>query len=269
MNLGEYEQEQIRAINEWRMERPNVVNTALSYVMFPISIFIQAIVPKSALRSAIDGTSWAAEWLADEGDILRKGEVSDIDVLKSKGLMLSDKLANEIHNWAIGIASAEGVGSGTLGIYGLALDIPFIITFALRTVHKVGLCYGYRTKDEKNKRFVLALLSAAGANTTNEKAEAVKMLRAIDVMIAKQTVKTIAEKTAQQQLGKEAVLISMNKLGRQLGINITKRKALQAVPAIGAVVGGSVNAWFINDVGWAARRAFQERWLIENNMIEV
>jgi DNA-binding transcriptional regulator YhcF (GntR family) len=115
----------------------------------------------------------------------------------------------------------------------------------------------------------LALLSAAGANTTNEKAEAVKMLRAIDVMIAKQTVKTIAEKAAQQQLGKEAVLISMNKLGRQLGINITKRKALQAVPAIGAVVGGSVNAWFINDVGWAARRAFQERWLIENNMIEV
>jgi hypothetical protein len=239
VNPGEYEKEQIRAINEWRMENPTVINTALSYVMFPISIFIQAIIPESALRGAIDGTSAAAEWLAVEGDILRKGEVSDIDAL------------------------------GMLGIYGLALDIPFILTFALRTIHKIGLCYGYKTKDAKNKQFVLALLSAAGANTANEKAEAVKILRAIDVMIAKQTLKTIAEKAAQQQLGKEAVLISMNNLARQLGLNITKRKALQAIPVIGAVVGGSVNAWFIRDVGWAARRAFQERWLIENSMIEV
>lgn len=269
MNPGEYEEEQIRAINEWRMEKPTVINTALSYVMFPISIFIQAIVPESAVRGAIDGTSTAAEWLTDEGDIQCKGEVSDIGVLKSKSLRLSDKLANEIHNWAIGIASAEGVGSGMLGIYGLAMDIPFIITFALRTIHKIGLCYGYKIKDEKNKHFVLVLLSAAGANTATEKAEAVKILRAIDVMIAKQTLKTIAEKTVQQQLSKEAVLISMKNLGRQLGLNITQRKALQAIPAIGAVVGGSVNAWFINDVGWAARRAFQERWLIDNHMIEV
>jgi len=267
--LGEYEKEQIRAINIWRTEKPTVVNTALSYVIFPISIFLQAIVPESAMRGAIDGTSAAAEWLADEGDILRKGEVSDIDVLKSKGLLLSDQLANEIHNWAIGIASAEGAGLGMLGIYGLALDIPFILTFALRTIHKIGLCYGYKTKDEKNKHFVLAILSAAGANTANEKAEAVKILRAIDVMVAKQTLKVVAEKAAQRQLGKEAVLISMKNLGRQLGINISERKVLQAIPAIGAFVGGSVNAWFIKDVGWAARRAFQERWLIENSMIEV
>jgi len=267
MNLAEYEKEQIRAINEWRMEKPTVINTALGYVMFPISIFIQTIVPKSAIRSAMDGTSAAAEWFADEGDILRKGEVSDIEVLKSKGLMLSDKLANEIHNWAIGIASAEGVGSGSLGIFGLAIDIPFIITFALRTIHKIGFCYGYKTKYEENKHFILALLSAASANTANEKAEAVKILRAIDVIVVKQTLKNV--KVAQQQLVKEAVIISMNTLVRQLGLNITKRKALQAIPAIGAVVGGSVNAWFIKDVGWAARRAFQERWLIENDMIEV
>jgi hypothetical protein len=182
---------------------------------------------------------------------------------------LSDQLANEIHNWAIGIASAEGVSSGMWGIYGLALDIPFIITFALRTIHKIGLCYGYRNKDEKGKCFVLALLSVAGANTVSEKTEAVKLLRAIDVMIAKQTMKAVVEKAVQQQVGKEAVLLSMKNLGRQLGINITERKVLQAIPAIGAAVGGSVNAWFINDVAWAARRAFQERWLIENDRIAV
>jgi hypothetical protein len=264
---GEYEKAQIRAIDEWKKEQPGGINTALGFVMFPISVLIQAIVPRTAIRDVLRSASATAEKLADEGDVMRKGSVLEIEVLRKKDLRLSDQLANEIHNWAIGIASAEGVGSGMCGIYGLAMDIPFVITFALRTIHKIGLCYGYRNKDEKGKTFVLALLSAASANTVNEKAEAVKLLRAIDVMIAKQTMKTVVEKAVQQQIGKEAVLLSMKNLGRQLGINITERKVLQAIPVIGAAVGGSVNAWFINDVAWAARRAFQERWLIENDRI--
>ena len=69
------------------------------------------------------------------------------------------------------------------------------------------------------------------------------------------------------QFSKEAVILSLEKLSTQLGINITERKILQTIPAIGAVVGGSVNGWFLNDVAWAARRGFQERWLIENNRI--
>jgi len=79
----------------------------------------------------------------------------------------------------------------------------------------------------------------------------------------------VTEKALERQLAKEAVMIGVKNLGRQLGINITERKILLAIPAIGAVVGASVNGWFINDVSWAARRAFQERWLIENNGIDV
>jgi hypothetical protein len=207
--------------------------------------------------------------LTDEGDVRRKGGVSEIDELRTKDLRLSDKLANEIHNWAVGLAAAEGVGSGFGGILGLALDIPFIITFALRTIHKIGLCYGYQAKDEKGRHFVLALLSVAGANTAGEKAEAIKILRAIDLMVAKRTLKTVAEKAVLRQLSKEAALISMEKLSGQMGINLTERKVLQAIPAIGATVGGSVNGWFLNDVSWAARRAFQERWLIENKKMAI
>jgi hypothetical protein len=268
-NLGEYQKEQIRAIEEWKNEKPPVIVSAFGVVMFPISLLIQTFVPRSAIRRAISGTSWAAERFADEGDVMRKGGVSEIEALRTKDLKLSDKLANEVHNWAIGIASAEGVGLGIWGIYGLMLDIPFIITFALRTIHKIGLCYGYKSKDEKGRQFVLALLSAAAANTASERVDAVKMLRAIDVMIAKQTLKRVTEKAVERQLAKETVMISVKNLGKKLAINITERKILQAIPAIGAVVGASVNGWFINDVSWAARRAFQERWLIENNWIDV
>lgn len=267
MNLESYEKEQIRAIAKWKEEKPSVVRSALGFVLFPISVTLQSIIPRAAIRKALDGTSTAAQWLVDEGDIRRKGEVPEIEELRTKDLKLSDTLANEVHNWAIGLAAAEGVGSGFWGFLGLAVDIPFIITFALRTIHKIGLCYGYQTHDEKDRDFILALLSVAGANTFNEKAEAVKILRAIDILIAKQTIKTVYEKAVLQQLSKETVLISLEKLSGQLGLNITERKILQTIPAIGAAVGGSVNGWFLNDVAWAARRGFQERWLIENNRV--
>ena len=123
---GEYEKEQIRAIDEWKKEQPGGINTALGFVMFPISVLIQAIVPRKAIRDVLRSASATAERLADEGDVMRKGEVLEIEVLSKKDLRLSDQLANEIHNWAIGIASAEGVGIGMCGPQ--AAQDRFIVT---------------------------------------------------------------------------------------------------------------------------------------------
>jgi len=40
----------------------------------------------------------AAEWFADEGDVMRKGGVSEIDALRAKDLKASDRLAKEVHS---------------------------------------------------------------------------------------------------------------------------------------------------------------------------
>ena len=34
------------------------------------------------------------------------------------------------------------------------------------------------------------------------------------------------------------------------------------------MVGGSANGWWMKEVGWAARRAFQERWLLDAGKLE-
>ena len=60
--------------------------------------------------------------------------------------------------------------------------------------------------------------------------------------------------------------------GKVFGCNYgwdAKRAAMKVIPVIGGVVGGAVNGAFIRDIGWAARRAFQERWLKENKKIEL
>jgi hypothetical protein len=266
-NLSSYEQEQLGEIKKWKAEEPGVISQAFGVAMEPMAWLIRKVVPQSAIRAVLDFANSTAEWLTDTSDIKRDGEVQQITDLRYKDLKLSDKLANEVHNWAIGIAVAEGAATGAGGIFTTPVDIPAIITIALRTIHKIGLCYGHECVSKENKDFVLAIMAASGANSMEEKAASLSVLRSLEVILIKQTWKSMTEKTAQQQLSKEAAIIGLRNLAKQLGINITKRRALASIPIIGAFIGGSVNGWYIKEVGWAARRAFQERWLIENDKL--
>lgn len=259
-----YEGQQLHAIKAWQDEKPGVLSQALGMVAKPMAWFMTKIIPEAAIRGALSASNTAARWMTDTADIVRDAHVEAIADLKDKDLELSDRLADEVHNWAIGIAAVEGTATGFFGVFSVPVDVPAIITLALRTIHKIGVCYGYECKTERDEQFVLGILSASGSNSMDEKVAALATLKAIQMALLSQTWKTMAEKAAQSQLSKEAVLISIRSLAKQLGINITKRKALAAIPVVGAAIGGTVNGCYIKDVGWAARRMFQERWLKDN-----
>jgi hypothetical protein len=265
--LTSYEKRQVEGIKRWKGEEPSVVNKMFGLAVEPLAWVVRKVVPGAAMKAALDFASAAGQWLADSQDILRDGQVKEISELRHKDLKIADKLADVVHNWAIGIGVGEGAATGAFGIFGAPADIPAIITIAMRTIHKIGLCYGYECDTEADRKFVLGILAASGANSLEEKIAALATIRAIEVTIAKQTWKAMAEKAAQSQISKEAAIIGIRNLAKQLGVNITKRRALASIPGIGALVGGSVNGWYIKDVGWAVRRAFQERWLIDNQKV--
>ncbi|EAX47806.1 cation-transporting ATPase, E1-E2 family [Thermosinus carboxydivorans Nor1] len=231
--LTPYETSQISLIRDWKNQEPWVISKTFGIVVSPLSWVVRNLIPEAVIRGVLDGANAVSQYFADCNDIKRDGQVNSIKELRTKDLQLSDKLANEVHNWAIGLAAAEGVGTGLIGLPGMVADIPAIITIALRTIHKIALCYGYEVETKEDKDFILGILAASGANTVKEKISALYTLRTIEVMIAR----------------------------------TTKRKALQAIPAIGLLIGCSANAWYIKEVGWAARRAYQERWLIDNHKI--
>jgi hypothetical protein len=267
MNLSPYEKTQLAEIATWRAQVPSVASRALGLALSPFTWLIRKIIPAAAIRSVLDFSSALAVWLTDTKDILRDSGLTSIAELKTHDLETSDALANEVHNWAIGVATTEGGVAGAVGLPGLALDIPAVIVLALRTIHKVGACYGYEVKSKSDKDFILAVLAESGANDMQEKVAALTALREIEVSLAKQSWKKIAETAAASSITKEAGIIGIKSLARQLGINLTKRKALQAIPLVGTVVGASVNGWYLKEVGWSARRAFQERWLLENRKL--
>lgn len=267
MQLSRYELEQLRAIEAWKNEEPGVASMAIGLAASPVMWLVKELIPENAIRAVLEGCNELAHSLTDRNDILIDAGVSRISELKRKELSLCDDLADNVHNWAIGIAMAEGGVAGALGLFGIAVDIPATIILALRTIHKIGLCYGFEPKNEMDKKFAFGILAAAGANSMEEKVKAILLLEGIKTIVAKQAWKVIAEKAMRNPLGKEGAIIAVKNLAKQLGINLTKRKILQAIPVIGGVIGASVNGWFIKDVGWAARRAFQEKWLLENRKI--
>lgn len=266
--MNEYESKQSQEIEKWKKEEPSVISNITGVLMKPVTWLVEAVVPQKAIEGALQASDHLAEALTDKDDIVRDGNVSSIEELQTKDLKLSDNLANTVHNWAVGIAGAEGAAAGAAGLAGLIVDIPTLITMSLRVIHKIALCYGFEVKTKEDHDRVFAIMSAAGSNTAAEKTAAVAVLTHLNVMIAKSTWKSLAQKAAANKYGKEAAILGIKQLAKQLGINITKRKAAQAVPVIGAGVGAAMNIAFINDIAWAARRIYQEKWLITNGHIE-
>lgn len=261
--MNDYEKLQIREINNWQNLEPNMFSQLLVSTTLPFSWLIQKIIPNKIMNSVIEGINEMGNRFADQDDIIRKGDVQVIADLKHKDLELSDQLAGSVDKWAIGLAVVEGAATGAGGFLSITVDIPLIITLAFRTIHKVGLCYGYEYNSDIDKQYICSILSASGANSVSEKAAALTALRSLASISTTQTVETLAEKSARKKIANESTIITLKKLSHQLGINFSKRKALQLLPAVGAIVGGSVNGWFISDVANAARRSFQQRWLDE------
>lgn len=259
-----YEKAEAASIQKWENEEPGVLTQASGFVSKPIVWLAQKLVPQKAIEGALNIANAVGSALADKSDILRDGGVSKISDLKNAKLEVCDGIANSVHNWALAFATAEGGTAGFFGLAGMAVDIPALVTFSLRSIHKIGLCYGYETISHEDEKFVFSVLSAAGANTHAEKMSAITTMRAIQQMIMKTTWKKMAETASEKTFSKEAGVLAIKALAKQLGINITKRKALQMIPFIGAGIGAAMNAQYINDICWAARRSFQKRWLDEN-----
>lgn len=152
----------------------------------------------------------------------------------------------------------------------MAADIPFIITLAFRTIHKIGLCYGFEHVSEEDNQRIFSIMALAGANSMKEKQVALLTLKQIQVLILKNTWKHLTKKAAENQFSREGGIMALKVLAKTLGVNLTKRKALQAIPMIGLGVGAAVNASYLDDVSWAARRVFQEARLSEKyEIIEI
>ncbi len=244
------------SIAAWRAQEPGVVSYILGLAAAPLSWIVHLLVPDSAIQGTLNGLDWCM-----------KHSLSGQSAKDPESLAECDHAANITVDLHIAGGVIEGGAAGFFGIITLPADIPVLIALALRVVRQVGVEYGYTDDNEHERQFVFSVLAVTGSNSQAEKAEALAMAALLMNVLSKQTWRAMAAKAAAQQFSVEGAVIAVKSLASQLGINLTKRKALAAIPVIGAVVGASANGWFLREVGVAAQKLYQERWLRDRGLL--
>lgn len=260
--LTEYESRQLAQLREWQNETPGWGTRLLAKPGSKVAGAVQALVPEDALRAALDGVNRVAEKLSDERGVLKRAGVEAVEDLRRGELETCDTLMRTEQRRAMALAGVGGAAFGIAGAAGMVADVPSLIALALRTIHRVGLCYGEDLRQPQRRKLAIGVFALASANSLDEKKTAVAALRAFEFNALDHAAwRDGVERAAEREFAKEAAVFSMQNLASKLGINLGQRKAAGVMPVLGALVGGSVNAWYLYDVAQVSRYVFQERWL--------
>ncbi|WP_029919905.1 EcsC family protein [Nevskia soli] len=262
--LNEYEHEQLALIRAWRGQQPGLATRTIGHATGPLANAAEKMVPTLALRLALDAVHATAVRITDRRSILKRGGVAHIEDLRLVELEICDRLAQQVSRRAAMMAGGSGAVFGLAGGLGLIADLPTLLTLTFRTIHRIGLCYGEDLAAPERRRLPVAVFALASANSMQEKAAALAAIDSVgevDDTIDHEAGVDGVSRAAQRELAKDSVAFSLNNLGKSLARNLGWRKAGESLPVIGALVGGSVNAWYLRDLARSAQYTFQLRWL--------
>lgn len=244
-----------RRIQKWEDEDPSSLLTKhIEKTTAPLQWLVELLLPETLVQEAVEKTLWAAEQLTDRQDVLKFHQVTSVDQIPGARIEHCDAIADQVHNWAVGAGAALGAWD-VAGPLTIAPSLASLFTLAFRTVKKIGLCYGFDTSKAEEEMIVLQIFAAASTLYHRDKVAALKEIEAV---IASS--KTVGP---DGPLTRDTLFPVIAKLAKPLCLNMIHRRTFAAIPAMGAIVAGSTNAWLLQDVGWAARNVYALRRLDE------
>ena len=246
--LTEYEQEQIGQIARWKSNPPNAFAELFKQITLQFANLVEKVIPDRLVKPAIDQAYHVATLVDGQAAIRRAAGVSDLGELRARPLEDCDRLAFRESIAAQLMATVEGAATGAGGALTTLVDIPLLIVLSLRTIRRIGHCYGYTLDHAHDQVLVLNILITATSGSLAIKRARIDRLREIKHWVV--------EETEEDILADEALALLL-----QLEI-------FEPVPAIGLISGALLNLAFMRRVDIAARRIFQERWLEDNQKVD-
>ena len=260
--MDRYERQVWDTLTRWSAEKPAAVTRLFGRAAGPASQAMQSLIPTEALRAALSGVLSASQRFSGYTSLLQRAGVSSLEELQDGPLQRCDKLADDVRRKAVALGGGTGAVFGVAGGAGLVADVPSLLTLAFRTIYRTGLCYGEALSGPNSRPIAIAIFALASANTMQEKQLALSALSHAQLWDQSDSAwRDGLERAAERELAKEAAVFSVNNVAKQLGRHLGWRKASGSLPVIGALVGSSVNAWYLYDVATVARYCFQRRWL--------
>ncbi|NGY04772.1 EcsC family protein [Solimonas terrae] len=257
-----YDLAQWQAIERWRQAQPDWGTRTMRTPSRIAAFAAQKIVPAGVLRGVLRGVDHAAGWTAVRQDVLKAAGVEQLDDLRRAPLEECDRLAQRVEVRAMALGIGGGALFGLAGAPGIAADIPTLLALALRTIHRTAYCYGEDWRAPERRGLAIGVFALASANTLEEKQTAWAAWCESGDLFA-EAWRDGVERVAERHLAKGAAQFSIKSLADRIGFNIARRSVfgLGLVPVIGAVIGGAVNAGYLQDIAAVAQRALQYRCL--------
>jgi hypothetical protein len=247
--LSPYEAGIVQEIAAWKSLPPNPISELFDMIAMPVADLIEKVIPDNLVRAAIAKSYDLSEVLAGQEDIKRQAGVRELSELLKKPLEGCDRLAFQVSAAAQAWATVEGAATGAGGVLTTLIDVPLMFVLALRTILKIGHCYGYALDRAADRQFVLGILIAASSSSLQVKRKRLEELKQIEEMVL--------EETQEEILAEEALSL------------LFQLEIFEEVPGVGMISGALLNLFFIRRVDRTARHVFQERWLAENGKVDV
>ena len=276
MKPTEYERNVLKEISIWKKPKEkNFLQKGFSVVTVPFNKAAELVIDSPYVGEVITKSVSGLTTLCNESaqttvrfqaiynDISSRSEltVKKLNDIEKVNLPILDKSSSGLLPKYVTIAATEGAGMGTLGLPGMAVDIPSLIFINFRAIGEYATYYGFDIELQEEKIYILNILSLASAPTDQAKHVAMAQLAKIATQVAK--------KQSWKELEQIFFVSMIKKLAEALGINLTKAKLAQTVPILGALVGAGFNAYYTDKVCNAAYFLYRERFLARKYNLEI
>lgn len=198
---------------------------------------------------------------------IRRLDLEQIDAVRGRG-----------PNWYYpAVAALSGAGAGlvisggelvtattggasmapSLGVIAgvMAGDAAFVLGLASRSVGHVSLLYGYDPEDPTEKLFVLSVVNAGTAMSASAKTAAMSDISRLTQALVRGKSWAVLEESVLARLSRQ--------FAAKFGARLTKQGLGKAVPAVGILIGGTLNWATLEAIVDAADVAYRRRFLLE------
>ena len=237
-SLTPYESGQILEIAVWKSTPPNPFAELVKSITGSLTDLVEKVIPDRLVIPAIENGYRAAGLVAGQEDIKRQAGIAQLAELRKKPLEECDRLAERVAAAAQVWATVEGAATGAGGVLTTVIDIPLLFVLSLRTILRIGHCYGYTLDHPHDQKFVLGVLIAATSGSLATRRKRLDRLREVEHLLV--------EETQEEILADE--LLSL----------LFQLEIFEEVPGVGLISGALLNLFFIRRVNVTARRVFQE-----------
>ena len=221
------------------LEYPSITAKITSLIGSPIER-VMAFLPEKT-KQAVDGLTNTA--------LKRATEVA-LMTLKDQP---SRPSSNRAHQFSVACTGALG---GAFGLGVLAVELPISTTIMLRSIADIARSEGELLGSVECKLACLEVFALGGPNEGDDDSETGYYTTRILLARATQDLAEKLVKNGVLDVGAPIFMRFLSKIAERFGIQLTEKLVAQAVPAIGALGGATINTLFLEHYQRMARGHF-------------